>query len=388
VILTAADLLIAEVDAPAAIGSYSILAGLVPTDAKLALKANLLSPTFTGVPAAPTASPGTNTTQIATTAYVDAATGTVNASATAKGVKEDATIAEIVAGTDVGATGATLAVLPSHLGGTRTTDGSSGNASVQTDHLGYVICNSATPFNFTLDTLIEKTKITVINYGTGAVTFVAGSGMTVTGDTTLQAASGVNYPGVFINYDTNTVARIITGAAGVDVIGVHDVFISAFQMWPKATAGCAALARSEMATSNFNIQTLDFDQTTEEGAQFQIVFPRKWNLSGFNFRVYWTASAGTPGQTVQWLMNGAAYSNDDALTTAFGSSDTVSDTLLALNDLHITDVQTGPTPGGTPASADFLALQIRRDVANDNLAGDAKLLGISIRYTATAAVDE
>jgi hypothetical protein len=37
---------------------------------EIALKANIASPTFTGVPAAPTASAGTNTTQIATTAYV------------------------------------------------------------------------------------------------------------------------------------------------------------------------------------------------------------------------------------------------------------------------------------------------------------------------------
>lgn len=38
----------------------------------LNLKANLASPTFTGTPAAPTASPGTNTTQLATTAFVAA----------------------------------------------------------------------------------------------------------------------------------------------------------------------------------------------------------------------------------------------------------------------------------------------------------------------------
>lgn len=38
-----------------------------------ALKAPLASPTFTGTPAAPTASPGANTTQIATTAFVKAA---------------------------------------------------------------------------------------------------------------------------------------------------------------------------------------------------------------------------------------------------------------------------------------------------------------------------
>ena len=35
-------------------------------------KANLASPTFTGTPAAPTASQGTNTTQVATTAFVNA----------------------------------------------------------------------------------------------------------------------------------------------------------------------------------------------------------------------------------------------------------------------------------------------------------------------------
>jgi hypothetical protein len=43
------------------------------TIASAANKADLASPTFTGVPAAPTASPGTNTTQLATTAFVTAA---------------------------------------------------------------------------------------------------------------------------------------------------------------------------------------------------------------------------------------------------------------------------------------------------------------------------
>jgi hypothetical protein len=42
-------------------------------DAIAALKANLSSPTFTGTPAASTASPGTNTTQLATTAFTKAA---------------------------------------------------------------------------------------------------------------------------------------------------------------------------------------------------------------------------------------------------------------------------------------------------------------------------
>ena len=43
------------------------------TTADITSKANLASPTFTGTPSAPTATAGTNTTQIATTAFVTAA---------------------------------------------------------------------------------------------------------------------------------------------------------------------------------------------------------------------------------------------------------------------------------------------------------------------------
>jgi hypothetical protein len=49
-------------------GSYSSQ----QVDTLLALKANLASPTFTGTPAAPTAAPGDDSTQIATTAFVAA----------------------------------------------------------------------------------------------------------------------------------------------------------------------------------------------------------------------------------------------------------------------------------------------------------------------------
>ncbi len=43
------------------------------TIASLAAKVDAASPTFTGTPAAPTATAGTNTTQIATTAFVTTA---------------------------------------------------------------------------------------------------------------------------------------------------------------------------------------------------------------------------------------------------------------------------------------------------------------------------
>jgi hypothetical protein len=48
-------------------------AGTLVLNTDLELKANIASPTFTGTPSAPTASAGTNTTQVATTAFVTTA---------------------------------------------------------------------------------------------------------------------------------------------------------------------------------------------------------------------------------------------------------------------------------------------------------------------------
>ena len=53
-------------------------------DEELALKANINSPALTGTPTAPTAPAGTNTTQIATTAFVNSAIGTGNAATATK----------------------------------------------------------------------------------------------------------------------------------------------------------------------------------------------------------------------------------------------------------------------------------------------------------------
>jgi hypothetical protein len=169
------------------------------------------------------------------------------------------------------------------------------------------------------------------------------------------------------------------------VVGVQDLFIPAAAMWPRITGGCGVLTQYEMATSLFNIQGLPFDQTTQEFAQFQVVFPRKWNVGTVTVVPYWTAQSGSGD--VQWGISGGAYSNDDALTVALGSAQTSDDTLIATNDLHIGPATSAITLAGTPASADFLALQVSRNPASDTLSGDAILLGISVRITTTAAID-
>jgi hypothetical protein len=69
------------------IAAGNVQAALVELDGDIALKAPLASPNLTGVPTAPTAAPGTNSTQLATTAFVTSAAmaGVPDADATTKG---------------------------------------------------------------------------------------------------------------------------------------------------------------------------------------------------------------------------------------------------------------------------------------------------------------
>lgn len=194
-----------------------------------------------------------------------------------------------------------------------------------------------------------------------------------------------------------TAAEVITGsdttravtAAGVHgkVVGVQDLYIPATAMWPKSTSGCSSLAKTEVGTSLLNIQTLDFDQTTQEFAQFTIVLPRKYDNGTITVVFYWTAAGGS-GDVV-WAISGGAYSNDDALSTALGTAVTVTDTLIAASDLHITSATSAMTLAGTPADADFLGFQISRNPSDgsDTLTSDARLLGVSLRITTDAAKD-
>jgi len=169
----------------------------------------------------------------------------------------------------------------------------------------------------------------------------------------------------------------------ISPVGLQDIYVGAVAMWPRTTGGCASLAKTEIATSLVNIQTLDFDQTSSENAQFTVSLPRNWNNGTVTVKFYWTAASGSGDVT--WGIAGGAYSNDDALSTALGTAQEVTDTLITANDLHITSDTSALTLAGTPADADFLAFNIYRNIS-DTLSADAKLLGIVITLTTDAGV--
>jgi len=97
------------------------------------------------------------------------------------------------------------------------------DAITQADDNALIIFNSGSPIDFTLDQLTADTKASFINKGAGIVTFIAGSGVTITGDTTLSAAADPSYPTAIVFYQTLTTPLLVTGSGGGGGGGSGDV---------------------------------------------------------------------------------------------------------------------------------------------------------------------
>jgi hypothetical protein len=206
-------------------------------------------------------------------------------------------------------------------------------------------------------------------------------GPTGTGDVTGPGSAVVGNAAIFNNVNGKVIAD---AGAGPMLQGKHTIWVPAAAMTPRTTNGAASVT-TETATNRVMNRTLDFDQTTQEFAQFTVAPPKSWNEGTVTFQPVWTAAAGTG--TVAWRLAGLARSDDDAIDTAFGTAQSSSDTLLATGDVHIGPESAAITIGGTPAENDLLYFQLDRDVANDTLTADAKLIGIRLYLTINAGND-
>jgi len=164
--------------------------------------------------------------------------------------------------------------------------------------------------------------------------------------------------------------------------GSTNLWIAASQWIPRTTTG-VGVDSTQTTTNLQNFDQLLFDSGTDEFAQALVVMPTNYNAGQVTARFYWTATTGTGA--VVWGLQGLAYSDDDALDTATGTAQTVTDTLLAANDMMISGATSSITISGTPGANKAVQFQIYRDAdaGGDTLAVDARLLGVEISYTSS-----
>jgi hypothetical protein len=214
---------------------------------------------------------------------------------------------------------------------------------------------------------------------------------TLTNCTGLPVASGISGlgsgVGTFLATPSYTnLAAALTGSV-LKTAGVETIWIPAGAMKPKSTNG-AGSSTYDSGSNDVTFATLDFDTTTQEYAHtLPIGMPKSWDEGTVTAVFYWTNTGGASTETVRWSIAGVAISNDDTLNAAMGTAQTVDDTWLAQNDLHITSATAAVTIAGTPAQDDLVVFEISRVTASDNMAGDAKLIGVKILVTTNATND-
>ena len=200
------------------------------TEAAVALKADIASPTFTGTPQAPTATAGTNTTQIATTAFVTTAVAAAS-SGVSDGNKGDITVSGSGSTWSVNAGAVTLAKLVDATATSRVL----GRATAGSGDFEELTASQVADF-------IGSTRGSILYRGaSGWAALTPGtSGYVLTSngagaDPTYQAAAGGGSPGGSSGQVQYNNASAFGGAANLEISGGDPILVASTPSAPSAS---------------------------------------------------------------------------------------------------------------------------------------------------------
>ena len=184
----------------------------------------------------------------------------------------------------------------------------------------------------------------------------------------------------------NFAGDISSGGLPVKVAGKESMWIPSLAMNPTVTNGCAAHVSVETTSGRPDMIVLDFDKDADEFAQFQIAFPKSWDEGTVTFQVYWAGLAATTNCV--WTLQGVAISDNETIDVVYGTAVAVDDAAQgAVEELLVSAESGAVTIAGTPAVGDICYFRIGRDISEDNMAGDARLLGIKLFFNTDAKND-
>ena len=190
------------------------------------------------------------------------------------------------------------------------------------------------------------------------------------------------------NTKRDTVQGVIDLVHGATA-GVQTIWIPAAAMRPTDDSGCADITSAATQAGRPDMVVLDFDDGSDEHAQFQVAFPKSWNEGTITFQVYWCSTA-TDTDGVSWGLQGVSVPDNSTIDVAYGTAVVVDDVNQgAAEEMLVSPTSSTVTIAG--AAVDTVTFfRIFRDVsdANDTAAEDARLIGVKLFFTTDAENDD
>ena len=241
------------------------------------------------------------------------------------------------------------------------------------------------------DTLMGKATTDVF---TNKSYDLGGTGNVLTGsvaefNTALQSET-FSYIGVAnawgtVNQNIAATGKWQESGANISPIGTHEMSVPASGMWASTTNGALGLNKIELGTNDIDIQTFDFTSTAaDEHVQFIWSPPEEWDAGTIRVKFKWSHAAGTGN--VRWGMQATSRANSEALDTAWGTIQEVTDANEQDDDIIISDFTPAITVLGA-GKGEYVQFRVLRSGSDgaDTFTSTARLHEIIIEYSVDAA---
>lgn len=198
-----------------------------------------------------------------------------------------------------------------------------------------------------------------------------------------QLSAGMIPNGLITNDMIDSVAWAkITGVtpSGATSKGIFPELSAVAPLSGVQAAGLSVIESSGAGTAKPVIPIISFDDTTDEGRQFEFNMPSEFTGTLHVKIAYYMAGANV-SKTVAWNAQIAAISDTDASVTAKVFGATNQSVVTCPDTAGVEDVASITMINADSVSAnDSCILHVWRDVSNDDAAGDAIITGIWIYW--------
>jgi hypothetical protein len=171
-----------------------------------------------------------------------------------------------------------------------------------------------------------------------------------------------------------------------DIVGRQSIWVPAPAMHDSGNAPLTTIWPS--GGSGYRVLLLD--PFGNEGAYFSVQMPRSWNKGPVSARFVWSHAATSTSFGVRWEVYAIATGDGENLGgISWSAVARVTDTGGNTDHLYISPETPALAPEGTAGDEDLVSFYVGRQAtdAADTMAIDARLHGVFLYYTTSAARD-